>query len=407
MDVLLRDGRVAAVAAPGKLRGESKHVLSAKGCIVAPGLIDLHVHLREPGQAHKETIATGTAAAAAGGFTSVCTMPNTVPVNDSAEITRWMQAPERGAVVNVFPIAAATVGSQGEELTDFAALKKAGAVAVSDDGKPILDDRHDARRAACCRQAEDSRGAACRRHAHDGRLRHECRPDVFSAGFAWHDQRRREQHRGTRHRPRPRNQGPHSRGASFDARGPAGGTRGEESRAARDLRSHAAPLHPGRRQHRRVQHSVQDESAAALGGRPRRADRGHQSTAPSTQSPPTTLLTPTTKSRWSSTARPSASPAWRRRLPSRSPSCISTSNCRCGGSSNCSPPIRPGFLILRDVAAWRRARTLMSRSSIPGRSGPSTRRNRNQNQGIRPYDGWSFTGKVVTTIVNGKLVYGG
>jgi dihydroorotase len=141
MDVLLRDGRVAEVAPAGKLRGHAKQTLSARGAIVAPGLIDLHVHLREPGQPHKETIATGTAAAAAGGFTSVCAMPNTVPVNDSAEITRWMLSPQRGALVNLFPIAAATVGSAGEELTNFAALKKAGAVAVSDDGKPILDDR--------------------------------------------------------------------------------------------------------------------------------------------------------------------------------------------------------------------------------------------------------------------------
>src|SRR5271166_408904 len=141
MDVLLRDGRVAAVEAPGKLRGQAKRAFRVKGCIVAPGFIDLHVHLREPGQHWKETIATGTAAAAAGGFASVCAMPNTAPVNDSAEITRWMQAPERGALVNVFPIAAATVASLGEKLTSFTALKRAGAVAVSDDGKPILDDR--------------------------------------------------------------------------------------------------------------------------------------------------------------------------------------------------------------------------------------------------------------------------
>ncbi|MGA2905816.1 MAG: dihydroorotase [Candidatus Korobacteraceae bacterium] len=141
MDVLLRDGRVAAVAPPGKLRGQAKQTLNVRGAIVAPGLIDLHVHLREPGQPHKETKVTGTAAAAAGGFTSVCVMPNTVPVNDSVEITRWMQSPQRGALVNVFPVAAATVGSAGEKLTNFAALKRAGAVAVSDDGKPILDDR--------------------------------------------------------------------------------------------------------------------------------------------------------------------------------------------------------------------------------------------------------------------------
>ncbi len=165
MDVLLREGRVAAVAAPGKLRGQARRSFNAKGCIVAPGFIDLHVHLREPGQAHKETIATGTAAAAAGGFTSVCAMPNTVPVNDSPEITRWVQSAERGAIVNAFPIAAATVGSRGEKLTNFAALKRAGAVAVSDDGKPILDDRlmREALRAAArlkipvVQHAEDTR----------------------------------------------------------------------------------------------------------------------------------------------------------------------------------------------------------------------------------------------------------
>ncbi len=141
MDVLLRDGRVAAVAPPGKLRGQAKQTLNVRGAIVAPGLIDMHVHLREPGHSHKETIATGTAAAAAGGFTSVCSMPNTGPVNDSADITLWKRHPERGALVNVFPVAAATVGSAGEKLTNFAALKRAGAVAVSDDGRPILDDK--------------------------------------------------------------------------------------------------------------------------------------------------------------------------------------------------------------------------------------------------------------------------
>src|SRR5262252_2465209 len=140
MDVLLRDGRVAEVAPPNKIKGGAEEKFDARGLMVAPGFIDLHVHLREPGQSYKETIATGTMAAAAGGFTSVCPMPNTSPINDSPAITRWMQDPERGAHVNVFPIAAATLGSQGEQLTDFAALKRAGAVAVTDDGKPILRD---------------------------------------------------------------------------------------------------------------------------------------------------------------------------------------------------------------------------------------------------------------------------
>jgi dihydroorotase len=140
-DILFRDGRVAEIAAPGKLKGKNgAEVLDATGLVVAPGLIDIHVHLREPGQTYKESIATGTAAAAAGGFTAVAAMPNTAPVNDSPEITRWMQAPERGAQVRVFPIAAATRGSKGDALTDFAALKSAGAVAVTDDGKPILKD---------------------------------------------------------------------------------------------------------------------------------------------------------------------------------------------------------------------------------------------------------------------------
>src|SRR3984893_7659466 len=140
MDVLVRDGQVAEVALPNKIRAGVDEKLDARGLIVAPGFIDLHVHLREPGQGYKETIASGTAAAAAGGFTSVCCMPNTQPVVDSPEWVTWLQQPERGAVVNVFPIAAATHASKGAVLTDFRALQRAGAVGVSDDGKPILND---------------------------------------------------------------------------------------------------------------------------------------------------------------------------------------------------------------------------------------------------------------------------
>jgi dihydroorotase len=139
-DLLLVNGRVTAISPDRKQAATADETFNAKGLIVAPGLIDLHVHLREPGQSYKETIASGTASAAAGGFTSVCAMPNTNPVNDSAEITTWMQAPERKALVNVFPIAAATLGSKGEKLTDYRALRKAGAIAVTDDGKPILED---------------------------------------------------------------------------------------------------------------------------------------------------------------------------------------------------------------------------------------------------------------------------
>jgi dihydroorotase len=140
LDVLLRDGRVSDIAAPNKIRGGADEKFDARGLIVAPGFIDLHVHLREPGQVYKETIATGTAAAVAGGFTSVCCMPNTHPVLDSSEWISWVQQPERGAVVNVFPVAAATLASKGAVLSDFRGLQRAGAVAVTDDGKPILGD---------------------------------------------------------------------------------------------------------------------------------------------------------------------------------------------------------------------------------------------------------------------------
>lgn len=140
LDVLLRDGLVAEVAPRNRIRGGADETFDARGLIVAPGFIDLHVHLREPGQSHKETIASGTAAAAVGGFTAVCAMPNTSPVADSPEILAWMQDPARGAVVNVLPVAAASVGSEGERLTDFRALQRAGAVAVTDDGCPILSD---------------------------------------------------------------------------------------------------------------------------------------------------------------------------------------------------------------------------------------------------------------------------
>jgi dihydroorotase len=140
MDVLLRDGRVAEVMPPGKIRAMAEEKFDARGLIVAPGFIDLHVHLREPGQGYKETIATGTAAAVTGGFTSVCSMPNTHPVVDSIDWVSWLQQPQRGALVNLFPIAAATQGSKGSVLTDFRALQRAGAVAVTDDGKPILSE---------------------------------------------------------------------------------------------------------------------------------------------------------------------------------------------------------------------------------------------------------------------------
>ncbi len=140
LDVLLADGAVEAVGKKVPSRGAQ--VLEVKGLVVCPGFIDLHTHLREPGREDKETIATGTRAAAAGGFTAVCAMPNTEPVNDHAGVTRFIaeKAKTEGAV-RVYPIGAITRGSRGEELAEYGDLREAGCVAVSDDGRPVASAR--------------------------------------------------------------------------------------------------------------------------------------------------------------------------------------------------------------------------------------------------------------------------
>jgi dihydroorotase len=138
LDVLIVDGRIADVRAG--IRAEAARTIDASGLVVAPGFIDMHVHLREPGFEEKETIRTGSRAAARGGFTTVCCMPNTNPVNDSLSVLESIRAEARkSAVVNVLPIAAVTRGLKGAELTDMAALVRAGAVAFSDDGRPVGD----------------------------------------------------------------------------------------------------------------------------------------------------------------------------------------------------------------------------------------------------------------------------
>ena len=132
--LLLEDGRVTGMLDRGEEAPRDCEVLDATGLIVAPGFIDLHTHLREPGAEYKETIATGSAAAVAGGWTSVCAMPNTDPVNDSAAVTRFIiEQAERAQLANVFPVGALTKGSEGVELSEMGEMKNAGIVAVSDD----------------------------------------------------------------------------------------------------------------------------------------------------------------------------------------------------------------------------------------------------------------------------------
>jgi dihydroorotase len=140
-DILIVDGKIERIGS--SLSSDTSYkVIDLKNKVIAPGFIDMHVHLREPGYEHKETIETGCASAAAGGFTAVCCMPNTNPTIDEESVVRYVQEEGRrvtGGLVDVFPIAAASKGRKGEELSPMAELAKAGAVAFSDDGSPIAN----------------------------------------------------------------------------------------------------------------------------------------------------------------------------------------------------------------------------------------------------------------------------
>ncbi len=148
-NLLIADGRIVGAeeplpetnpALPRGAPPEKTEILDLRGCLVVPGLIDMHVHLREPGFEAKETIRTGSEAAVAGGFTAVACMPNTQPVNDDPALTTWIrQRAADAGLARVYPVAAITAGSRGEALSDFASLRNAGAVAFSDDGRPVMN----------------------------------------------------------------------------------------------------------------------------------------------------------------------------------------------------------------------------------------------------------------------------
>jgi len=144
LDVVLQDTRIAELQPSGpkdaRRRAEYDRVLDARGKVVCPGLVDLHVHLREPGREDIETIATGTLAAARGGFTTVCCMPNTTPVNDNQSVTNFIvDRARRDGAARVYPIGAISKGCLGEELAEIGDLVGAGCVAISDDGKPVMN----------------------------------------------------------------------------------------------------------------------------------------------------------------------------------------------------------------------------------------------------------------------------
>lgn len=133
-NILIENGKIAGL---GEKAFSADEVINIDGLTVFPGLVDMHVHFRDPGQTHKEDIISGCDAAAAGGVTSVACMPNTNPVCDNTEIVRYMIGKSKKAKARVYPIASVTTGMRGRELSDFRALKKSGAVAFSDDGLPV------------------------------------------------------------------------------------------------------------------------------------------------------------------------------------------------------------------------------------------------------------------------------
>lgn len=142
-DILINNRKIEVVAPQGKIPAakiKDAQIIDAKDCVVAPGFCDMHVHFREPGHEYKETIETGSASAAAGGFSTVAVMPNTSPVNDNRSVTELiLSQAKKTALVNIFPIGAITKGLKGESLSDMGELKESGCIGYSDDGKPVMD----------------------------------------------------------------------------------------------------------------------------------------------------------------------------------------------------------------------------------------------------------------------------
>jgi dihydroorotase len=139
-DLLIEDGKIAALEPPGTIPADGRRVIAAQNLVVTPGLIDIHVHLREPGEEYKETILTGTRAAVAGGFTAVAAMPNTYPVNDNTSVTRFiLEAAKAAGLARVYPVGAISMGSLGQTLSEYGDQKEAGVVALSDDGRPVMN----------------------------------------------------------------------------------------------------------------------------------------------------------------------------------------------------------------------------------------------------------------------------
>ena len=402
-DVLIEEGRIAGVAP--NLSSPKAEVFDATGMIVAPGFIDMHVHLREPGFEHAETIESGSRAAAAGGFTSVCCMPNTKPVNDSATVTSYIvEKARRKAVVNVFPIGAITKGSAGEELAAIGSMKAAGAVAISDDGRPVMNAR------VMRRAMEFAR-------SYDLPIIQHCEDLNLSAGGDMHEGAQSVRW-GLRGIPAASEDVMVARdlilaqltGARYHVahistrnavamveharRGGPGG----------DVRGDAAPLRADRPRDAALRQQLQDEAAAALGVRPGRGGGRAWRRARSARSPRTTLRTRAAKR------------------------CRSSSAARSGSSGSRRPwgwrieeLVRPGKISLQRLVelftTGPEGVMRLGRGTLaPGAPGDVTvfstevewtydvnqspSRSRNS-----PFDGRTFRGGAVATVVNGEVVW--
>ena len=368
----------------------------------------MHVHLREPGQEHKETVATGTAAAVAGGFTAVACMPNTAPVNDNAGVTDYILKKAADAnLARVYPIGAVSRGQKGEQLADIAELKQAGCVAITDDGRPVATALLMRRALEYARMFDMPVIEHCEEQtlkgdgvAHEGfqasTLGLRGIPGEAESIMALRDISLAELTGGAVHI------------AHMSARQTLDAVRyGKGARRARHLRGHAAPFRAHRRDARRagrLRHQRQDEPAAARGRRPRRDAPGHRRRQRRRRSPPITRRTITTRSRSSSTTRRSASPGSRPRCRSASiawstPGVISVARlvellsvnpARIlhvpGGSLSEGAPADISILA-PDLAVTVSAARMRSKSKNT------------------PFDGWRLRGGVAATIVGGRTIY--
>ena len=380
-------------------------VLDAAGAVLSPGLVDLHVHLREPGQGSRETIESGTQAAAAGGFTAVACMPNTEPVIDNVAWVEWVRARARAVGrCRVHPIAAVTIGQKGERLTEALALRNSGAVALSDDGRPIESAammrhaleyaRHAGLPIVCHEEDLTLRGEG---HMNEGytatRLGIRGIPAAAESVMVRRDVELAELTGGRVHFAHL------SCAGSFDALRDA-----QAARPGGDRRDLPALLDAQRRSGGRARHARQDEPAAALreatGWRPSR----RSPTARSTASPPITRRTPRTTSASRSRWRRSASSASRPRSRSRSPDWCGPATSRWHAHSSCGPK-HPGAC--STCRRWRSKAASRPTwcSSIPTPSGRLTRPRSAPRAAARRSPGCALTGRVLATVCDGELTH--